>query len=154
MFTKVIVAIFNELYIGASGHSIGVNGYFNPSFPDPGRNEKIESCIKIKINLIFIFTLLCVASKGFMKTLKAFIKRFETQQGSVKVKIKLIFIYYNFLKCTGLEELNDTYILIFQKFWKHGNGNPVLREEMIAALAGIDSFLLRASYSTDMIESR
>ena len=116
MFTKVIVAIFNELYIGASGHFIGVNGHFNPSFPDPGRNEKIESCIKIKINLIFI--------------------------------------YYNFLKCTGLEELNDTYILIFQKFWKHGNGNPVLREEMIAALAGIDSFLLRASYSMDMIESR
>ena len=32
-----------------------------------------ESCIEIKIKLIFIFTLLCGASKGFIKALKAFI---------------------------------------------------------------------------------
>ena len=37
-----------------------------------------ESCIKIKINFnIFIVTLLCGASKGFMKAFKAFIKPFE-----------------------------------------------------------------------------
>ena len=93
LFNGIVqIAIFNELYIGASGHFISVNGHFNSSFPDPGRREKIESCIKIKINLIVIFTLLCGASKGFMKALKTFIKRFEAPQGSVKVKIKLIFI--------------------------------------------------------------
>ena len=45
-----------------------------------------ESCIEIKIELHFIFTLLCDASKGFMKAFKAFIKPFEAQQ-SVKIKI-------------------------------------------------------------------
>ena len=39
---------------------------FNPPCPDPGRREKI--------NLLFIFTLLCGVSKGFMKAFKAFIK--------------------------------------------------------------------------------
>ena len=37
-----------------------------------------EGCIKT--NYIFIFTLLSRASKGFMKALKAFIKRFATPQ--------------------------------------------------------------------------
>ena len=46
---------------------------------NPGRREKI--------NLNFIFTLLCDASKGFMKALKAFIKPFEAPQRSVKIKI-------------------------------------------------------------------
>ena len=32
-----------------------------------------------KLTEIFIFTLLCGASKGFMKTLKAFIKPFEVR---------------------------------------------------------------------------
>ena len=40
-----------------------------------------ESCIQIKI-----FTLLCGASKGFMKTFKAFIKPFEAPQRIVKIK--------------------------------------------------------------------
>ena len=43
----------------------------NPSRPDPGRREKTD------VN--FISTLLCDAREGFMKTLKAFIKRFEAQ---------------------------------------------------------------------------
>ena len=34
-----------------------------------------------------IFTLLCDASKGFMKTLKAFIKLFEAPQGIIKIKM-------------------------------------------------------------------
>ena len=40
-----------------------------------------------KLSYIFIFTLLCGASKGFMKALKAFIKPFEAPQRSVKIKI-------------------------------------------------------------------
>ena len=39
-----------------------------------------KSCIEIKIKLNFIFTLLCGASKGFMKAFKA-------PQRSVKIKI-------------------------------------------------------------------
>ena len=46
-----------------------------------------ESCIKIKINLNFIFTLLCGASKGFRKAFKAFIKPFEAPERSVQIKI-------------------------------------------------------------------
>ena len=45
-----------------------------------------ESCIKIKINFnIFIVTLLCGASKGFMKAFKAFIKPFEGPQRSTQL---------------------------------------------------------------------
>ena len=40
-----------------------------------------------EISEIPIFTLLCGASKGFMKALKAFIKPFETPQRSMKIKI-------------------------------------------------------------------
>ena len=40
-----------------------------------------------KLSQIFIFTLLCDTSKGFMKALKTFIKPFEAPQRSVKVKI-------------------------------------------------------------------
>ena len=47
--------------------------WLNPSRPNPGQGD--------------IFTLLCNASKGFMKALKAFIKPFEAPQGSVKTKI-------------------------------------------------------------------
>ena len=41
---------------------------------------------EIKLSKMFIFTLLCGASKGFMD-FKAFIKPFETPQRSVKIKI-------------------------------------------------------------------
>ena len=37
-----------------------------------------------KLSKIFIFTLLCGASKGFMKALKAFIKPFETPHTTKK----------------------------------------------------------------------
>ena len=40
-----------------------------------------------------MFTLLCGASKGFMKALKAFIKYFEEPQRSVKIKIELNFYF-------------------------------------------------------------
>ena len=36
-----------------------------------------ENCIKIKVNLNFIFTLLYGASEGFMKAFKTFMKPFE-----------------------------------------------------------------------------
>ena len=41
-----------------------------------------------------MFTLLCGASKGFMKALKTFIKYYEAPQRSVKIKIELNF-YFN-----------------------------------------------------------
>ena len=44
--------------------------------------------------------LLCGASKGFMKALKALIKPFEAPQRSVEIKIQC-----KFLKCTGQEGL-------------------------------------------------
>ena len=40
---------------------------------------------------MFIFTLLCGASQGFMKALKAFIKPLEPSQRSVKIKIYVVF---------------------------------------------------------------
>ena len=49
-------------------------------------NVPIPDKVK-KLSQIFIFTLLCGASKGFMKALKAFIKPFEAPQRSVKIKI-------------------------------------------------------------------
>ena len=45
-----------------------------------------------KLIYFFIFTLLCGASKSFMKALKALIKPFEVPQRSVKIELKLIFI--------------------------------------------------------------
>ena len=36
---------------------------------------------------MFIFILLCGASKGFMKAFKVFMKPFETPQRSVKINI-------------------------------------------------------------------
>ena len=44
-----------------------------------------------KLGEMFIFTLLCGASTSFTKTLKTFIKPFETPQKSVKIKISPIF---------------------------------------------------------------
>ena len=41
---------------------------------------------------MFILTLLCGASKGFMKAFKAFIEPFETPQRSVKINDKVIFV--------------------------------------------------------------
>ena len=41
---------------------------------------------------MFIFILLCVTSKGFMKTFKAVIKSSEAPQGSVKIK-KLVYFF-------------------------------------------------------------
>ena len=46
-------------------------------------NSKNAQVVQVK----FLFSLLCGASKGFMKASKAFIKPFETSQRSVKVKI-------------------------------------------------------------------
>ena len=48
-----------------------------------------KSYIKIKINLIF--TVLCGASKGFMKALKTFIKYSGAPQRKVKSKIEVRF---------------------------------------------------------------
>ena len=58
--------------------------------------------INIKELAIFIFTLLCGASKNFMKALKAFIKPFEAPQRSVKIKNSLkIFISIQLSEMSG-----------------------------------------------------
>ena len=40
-----------------------------------------------------MFTLLCSASKGFMKAFKGFIKPFEAPQKSVKMKVQVNFLF-------------------------------------------------------------
>ena len=47
--------------------------------PNPRQREKIK--------LNFFYTLLCGASKGFTRALKAIIKPFEAPQRNVKMKI-------------------------------------------------------------------
>ena len=66
----------------------------NPSLSSP---YIFKSCIKIKANLNFYFTLLCGASNSFMKAskvLKVFIKLFEVLQSSVKIKILSYFFLF------------------------------------------------------------
>ena len=45
--------------------------------------SRLDARRRGKINLIFIFTLICGASKGFMKAIKTLIKPFEEPQRSV-----------------------------------------------------------------------
>ena len=59
-----------------------------------------------KLTQIFMFTLLCGASKGFMKALESFIKSFEAPQKIVKIKIKLIFILMQLFEMSGARRLN------------------------------------------------
>ena len=54
-----------------------------------------------KLTSIFIFTLLCFASEGFMKVLKTFIKPFEAPERSVKIKVLVNFDFYKFLSILG-----------------------------------------------------
>ena len=57
-----------------------------------------ESFVKMEINLIFFFALVCAVWKGFMKPFNAFIKPFEAPQRSVKIKNQV-----NFLSSSGIE---------------------------------------------------
>ena len=50
------------------------------TFPMPIPDKEKQLC------LIFIFTLLCGASRGFMKALKVLLKPFEAAQRSLKIK--------------------------------------------------------------------
>ena len=52
---------------------------------------------KKKLTAVLIFKLLCVATKGFMKTFKAFIKPFQTSQRSATINITV-----NFLSPSGI----------------------------------------------------
>ena len=52
---------------------------FNPSVPIPDEEKRLS--------YICIFTLLCGASKGFMKAIKGFIKPLKAPERSVKIKI-------------------------------------------------------------------
>ena len=68
---------------------------------------------------MFIFALLCGASKGFMKALKAYKERFEAPQRSVKKNLSWFLFQYNFLKCTGREWLRSSspiFIVVPQAF--------------------------------------
>ena len=58
---------------------ISVEIEVNPSHPVQDEEKKLTQ--------IIIFTLLCGASKGFMKALKAFIKSFKAPERSMKIKI-------------------------------------------------------------------
>ena len=66
----------------------GYEGYQLLTLPVPIPNEEK------KLTSIFLFTLLCGASKGFMKALKVIIKPLKVPHISVKRKIYVNF-YFN-----------------------------------------------------------
>ena len=80
-------------------NEISIPGTVHPSRPDPKRREKI--------NLRFCFPLLCGASKGFMKALKAFIKPFQAPQRGMKKNFKLIFILIQHSEMYGTGRVNQ-----------------------------------------------
>ena len=88
--------------------------YFN----DEIFNFQKEFYIRVFSNLrhyfkFFIFTLLFSASKGFIKALKGFIKRFEAPQRSVNikiyVKIYVSFYFKKLLEMHGAGKVKSTY---------------------------------------------
>ena len=81
-----LVLIFDLVWKDLSYSKSNYFTKLNPFRPDPGRGEQI--------NLNFHFTLLCGASKGSMKVLKAFIKPSEAPQTSVKI-IAFVNFYFN-----------------------------------------------------------
>ena len=85
-----------ESYVGLFGYCLLDQVLIvSPSHPDPGLKEKIN---------LFIFTLLCGTSKGFLvpqKAIMAFIKLFEVPERSVKIIFKLFFILNFFLENLG-----------------------------------------------------
>ena len=70
--------------------------------------------VEKKLSYILIFTLICGASKSFIKVLKAFIKPFEAPQRSVKTKTLLNF-YSNktFRNAGDFKDLNTPKIKFF-----------------------------------------
>ena len=85
-----------------------ISTLLNSSRPNPGRREKTK---------IFIFKLLCSASKGFMKAFKAFMKPFKAPQRTVKIKISNIYVSTTFWNTRGWERLIFRWFLrnIFMK---------------------------------------
>ena len=96
-----------------------INGIYNEkphfksdqslAFPVRSRSKRKNS------SEIFIFTLLCGASKGFMETFKVFIKPFEALQKSVKIKIKLIFVLIQLSEIRGAEGIKSNQAHDFQR---------------------------------------
>ena len=73
---------------------MGVKKYQTLSIEKDGMKNRFNLTLPIAIQdkeskLTFIFTLPCGASKGFIKTLQAFIKTFEAAQRSEKIKIQI-----------------------------------------------------------------
>ena len=75
------------------------NLLLNHNVPIPDKEKKLTE--------IFIFTLLCGASKGFMNALKTFIKPFEARQRSVKIKIQLNFFSSSGIGTGRVKKLQD-----------------------------------------------
>ena len=86
LLRMVIIRIDNTTYTD--------DKLFNPSNPNLGRREKLK--------LIFFFTFLCGATKGFMK---AFVhKNFRGTTKKCENKSLTLFVFqYNFQICTGRE---------------------------------------------------
>ena len=100
-------------------HKTQINGILILAIPILDEEKKLRS--------IFIFILLCGASKGFMKALKAFIKPFEAPQRSVKIKINLIFISIQLSEMHGTLSITDyvnRYKSEFMKIWGEFQKKP------------------------------
>ena len=61
----------------------------------------------------FIFMLLCVALKGFMKTLKPFITPFETPQKIWKEKFEIFFILIQLSNMHGTRRVKQIWVNVF-----------------------------------------
>ena len=68
-----------------------------------------------------MFTLLCGASKGFMKALKTFIKYYEAPQRSVKIKIELNFYFNTTFRNAWDVKVNQVFLSITLNMYFYPN---------------------------------
>ena len=78
-----------------------------------------------KLTQLFIFTLLCGASKGFMKALKAYIKSFEALQRSVKIQTYVIFCFHTISEIYGTGRVNWKLKSLMKEFQEKSEKNKV-----------------------------
>ena len=72
---------------------------------------------KRKLTSIFIFTLVCGASKGFMKALEAFTKPFEAHKELQKQKFTLIFILIQVSEMHGARSVKNKPLILIRIIW-------------------------------------
>ena len=87
IFLSVYQSINQSIYIPTGNLATNLSIW---SYPLTYR-AFLKVVLKWKLSEIVIFTLLCGASKSFLKAFKALIKPFEAPQRSVKIKISLKF---------------------------------------------------------------